>query len=90
MKGTEPPIPEKQLTGCSFRVQLHFRKTEKQCRKWEKQKTLKNRHCLRGIDEKYIQWNEIRKDVLNGKLKICQNKRTESDCESEEGEKEVE
>ena len=48
--------------------------------------TPKNRHCLRGVDGKYIQWNEILRDVLNGKLKIVQNQRTESDSESEEGE----
>ena len=39
-----------------------------------------------GVDGKYIQWNEILRDVLNGKLKIVQNQRTESDSESEEGE----
>ena len=33
-----------------------------------------------------MQWNEALRDVLNGKLKIVQNKRTESDSESEEGE----
>ena len=48
--------------------------------------TRKNRHCLRGVDGKYIQWNEILRDVLNGKLKKVQNQRTESDSESEEGE----
>ena len=35
------------------------------------------------MDGKYIQWNEILRDVLNGKLKIVQNQRTESDSESE-------
>ena len=45
----------------------------------------KNRHCLRGVDGKYIHWNEILGDVLNGKLKNVQNKRTESDVESKEG-----
>ena len=48
--------------------------------------TPKNRHCLRGVDGKYIQWNEILRDVLNGKLKIVQHQRTESDSESKEGE----
>ena len=48
--------------------------------------TPKNWHCLRGVDGKYIQWNEILKDVLNGKLKLVQNKKTEADSESEEGE----
>ena len=37
---------------------------------------------------KYIQWNEILRDVLNRKLKIVQNKNAETDNESEEGEKE--
>ena len=50
----------------------------------------KNRHCLRGVDGKYTQWNEILRDVLNGKLKIVQNQRAESDSESEEGEIEEE
>ena len=50
--------------------------------------TPKNRHCLRGIDGKYIQWNEILRDILNGKLKIIQNRtrKSESESESEEGE----
>ena len=30
--------------------------------------TPKNRHCLRGVDGKYIQWNEILRDVLYGEL----------------------
>ena len=50
--------------------------------------TPKNRHCLRGVDGKYIQWNEILRDILNGKLKIIQNRtrKSESESESEEGE----
>ena len=50
--------------------------------------TPKNRHCLRGVDGKYIQWNEILRDILNGKLKIIQNRTHtyESESESEEGE----
>ena len=52
--------------------------------------TPKNRHCLRGVDGKYIQWNEILRDVLNGKLRIIPNKKLNSDSESEEGEKEDE
>ena len=38
------------------------------------------------MDGKYIQWNEILRDVLNGKLKIVQNQRTGSNSESEDGE----
>ena len=52
--------------------------------------TPKNRHCLRGVDGKYIQWTEILGDVLNGKIKIVQKQRTESDSEREEGEIEYE
>ena len=48
--------------------------------------TTKNRHCLMGVDGKYIQWNEFLRDVLNGKLKIVYNQRTESDSESAESE----
>ena len=47
--------------------------------------TPKNRHCLRGVDSKYIQWNEILRYVLNGKLKIERNKKAESDSERAEG-----
>ena len=48
----------------------------------------KNRHFLRGVDGNYIQWNEILRDILNGKLKITQNRKhkSESESESEEGE----
>ena len=35
----------------------------------------KNRHCLRGLDGKYGRWDEILRDILNGKLKIVQNKK---------------
>ena len=33
----------------------------------------KNRHCLRGLVGKYGRWDEILRDILNGKLKIVQN-----------------
>ena len=40
----------------------------------------KTRHCLRGLDGKYGRWDKILRDILNGKLKIVQNKkRAESD-----------
>ena len=42
--------------------------------------TPKNRHCLRGVDGKYIQWNEVLRDV-NGKLKILQSNEAETDTE---------
>ena len=50
--------------------------------------TPKNRHCLRAVDGKYIQWNGLLQDILNGKLKIIQNRtrKPDSESESEEGE----
>ena len=45
----------------------------------------KNRHCLRGLDEKYGRWDEILRDILNGKLKIVQNKkRAESNTDDDD------
>ena len=47
--------------------------------------TPKNRHCLRGLGGKYEKWNEILKDILNGKLRIVQNKKhTETETEDED------
>ena len=44
----------------------------------------KNRHCLRGLDGKYGRWDEILRDILNGKLKIVQNKKwAESDTDDD-------
>ena len=50
--------------------------------------TPKNRHCLQGVDRKYIQWNGILRDILNGMLKIIENRtrKSEPESESEEGE----
>ena len=61
-----------------------FQKERKAAPKIGDNITPKNRHCLRGVDGKYIQWNEVLQDVLNGNLKIVPNQRTESDSESEE------
>ena len=47
--------------------------------------TPKNRHCLRGLGGKYEKWDEILKDILNGKLRIVQNKKhTETETEDED------
>ena len=47
--------------------------------------TPKNRHCLRGLDGKYGKWDEILRDILNGKLRIVQNKKhTETETEDED------
>ena len=44
-----------------------------------------NYNCLRGLDDKYGRWDEIRRDILNRKLKIGQNrKQTGSDTEEED------
>ena len=44
-----------------------------------------NRHCLRGLDGNYGCWDEILRDILNGKLKIVQNKkRAESDTDGDD------
>ena len=46
---------------------------------------MKYRHCLRGLDGKYGGWDEILRDILNGKLKILQNrKQPGSDTEEED------
>ena len=45
----------------------------------------KNQHCLRGMDWRYDRWDEILRDILNGKLIIVQNKkRTESDTDDDD------
>ena len=35
------------------------------------------RDSLRGLDGKYGRWNEILRDILNGKLKIVQDQKKE-------------
>ena len=35
----------------------------------------KNRHCLRGLDGKYGRWDEILRDILNGKLKLVKTRK---------------
>ena len=45
----------------------------------------KNRHCLRGLDGKYGRWDEILRDILNGKLKLVKTRKTAtSDTEEED------
>ena len=49
------------------------------------ERNAKNRHCLRGLDGKYGRLDEILRDILNGKLKIVQNKkRAESDTDDDD------
>ena len=63
-----------------------FQKERKTAPKIGDNITTKIGHCLRGVDSKYIQWNKVLRDVLNGRLKIVPNQRSESDSENEEGE----
>ena len=45
----------------------------------------KTRHCLRGLDGKYGRWDEILRDILNGKLMIVQNwEATDTDTEEDD------
>ena len=47
--------------------------------------TPNNRHYLRGLDCKYRKFAKIQRDILNGKLRIVQNKkRTETDLEHDD------
>ena len=51
--------------------------------------TPKNSYCLRRFDGKYGKWDEIVQDILNGKFRIVQNKRTETDTENDEDDEEM-
>ena len=50
----------------------------------------KNRHCLRGLDGKYGRWDEILRDIQNGKLKIVQNRKTDSETEDDDDDEDEE
>ena len=65
-----------------------FRPTRR--KKWHRKSETKlhlRTDTVSGVDGKYIQWNEILRDILVGKLKIFQNRtrKYESESESEEG-----
>ena len=49
----------------------------------------KKQRCLRGVDGNYIQWNQILRDILNGMLKIIQNRSQKSDSDSENEDSEI-
>ena len=51
------------------RVSLHKAPTKK-APQIEVKITSNNRHCNRGVVGKYIQWNAILRDILNGQLII--------------------
>ena len=62
--------------------------TERRMKKEPKVKTKgeinpKNRQCLRGLDGNYGRWDEILRDILNGKLTIVQNRKA-TDTETED------
>ena len=89
VSGTEHTVTtdtEKVIHRKFFSEPIIFQRDKRTAPKIGDTITPKNRHCLRGVDGKYIQWNEILRDVLNGKLKLVQNQRNESESESEEGE----
>ena len=48
--------------------------------------TPQNRHCLRGLDGKYGKWEEILREIFNGKLRIAQNKKTETETKDKDDE----
>ena len=50
-----------------------------------------NRPCLRSGDESFGKWDEILRDILNGKLRIIQNaERAETDSQDDDNDEEVE
>ena len=49
----------------------------------------KNGCLLRGLDGKYGRWDEILRDILNGKLMIVQNRKaTDTDSEEDDNDEE--
>ena len=89
VNGTEHPVTTdtgKVIHRKFISCPIVFQKERKAAPKIGDSITPKNRHCLRGVDGKYIKWNEVLRDVLNGEMKMVPNQRTESDSESEEGE----
>ena len=54
--------------------------------------TPKNRQCLRRLDGKYGRWDEILRDIRNGKLRIVKNRKTsmsESEDEDDDNDEEM-
>ena len=73
-------LSRKFISGPLFQTEKNSRR--EQIPLPENEIQLKNRHCLRGLDGKYGRWDEILRAILNGKLKIVQNRRkTETDTE---------
>ena len=78
-------ISRKFISGPLFQTEKKSRR--EQIPLTENEIQPKNRHCLRGLDGKYGRWEEILRDILNGKLKIVQNRiKTETDTEGEDDE----
>ena len=78
-------ISQKFISGPLFQTEKKLRREQIPLTDNEIQP--KNRHCLLGLDGKYGRWDEILRDILNGKLKIVQNrKKTEADTEEEDDE----
>ena len=89
---TEPKIPQKTDTGKIIHQKFISgplfqaeKKNMKDTALTNAEITPKNRHCLRGLDGKYGRWDEILRDILNGKLKIVQNRKVSvSETEDED------
>ena len=80
VSGTESTVKTdtEKKTENSFRAQ-YFRSNEERKKgpaiNTNGEINPKNRHCLRGLDGKYGRWDEILRNILNGKLKIVQNRK---------------
>ena len=76
-------IHRKFISGPSFQSERRHRRESAPAVPAEI--TAKNRHCLRGLDGKYGKWDEILRDILNGILRIVQNKKhTKTETEDED------
>ena len=79
---------QKFITGPLFQTEKRSRK-ETEITSGEI--TSKNGHCLRGLDGKYRRWDEILRDILNGKLQIVlYRKRAKSDSKDDDDDDEKE
>ena len=87
MRGNE--ILQKFISGPLFQTD---KRSQKETAISNGETTPKNRHCLRGLNRNYGRWDEILRDILNGKLKIVQNrnKKQEKDAEDDDDDDEEE
>ena len=82
-------IHRKFISGPLFQSEMRHRR--KSAPTVSAEITPKNQQCLQGLDGKYGKWDEILSDILNGKLRIVQNKKqTETETEDEDDDDEEE